>query len=152
MEWLVELLKNEYFVWGAMAVIVFAVTQGLKWLFVKPFTKKLNDKAKNIINSVILIIALGAAIGVEFLYSHFFLQETINITRALGGWGGASTVYAVFERFIKIFSGKEVDLGNPYTTEVGKETVELVEEVAKDGKVDANDKPAVESYLEMLNK
>ena len=151
MDWLLELLKNEYFVWGAMAVIVFAITQGLKWLLVKPFTKKLNEKAKNIINSVILIIAFGAAVGIEFLYAQYFLGETLNLARALSGWGGASTVFAVFERIVKMFD-KNAKVENPFDTEIGNATVDFVESVAQDGKFDSNDKPALDNYLELLEK
>ena len=145
MEFIHKLLNNEYFVWGAMAVIIFAVTQGLKWLLVKPYTNKLNKKAKNIVNSVILLIAFGCAVGVEFLYASLYLKTGINLARAVSGWGGASLVYDLFERIMKHFN-KESVVENPYKTESGKAVAELVEEVSSDGKVDENDKHAVADF------
>lgn len=140
-----SLLRNDYFVWGAMAVIVFAVTQGLKWLLVKPYTNKLNKKAKNIVNSVILLIAFGCAVGVEFLYANFYLKTGIDLARAVSGWGGASLVYDLFERIVKWFEKNKV-VENPYKTEAGKAVTELVEEISADGKVDGNDKHAVADF------
>lgn len=145
MEFIHKLLNNEYFVWGAMAVIIFAVTQGLKWLLVKPYTNKLNKKAKNIVNSVILLIAFGCAVGVEFLYAHFYLKTGIDLARAVSGWGGASLVYDLFERIVKFF-GKQTNTENPYETKAGEAVKELVEEISKDGKVDENDKHAVADF------
>lgn len=147
-----ELLNNESFVFGVMSVIAFLVTQGLKWAFVKPFTKNLDKKKKTLINSIILIIAFGSAVLCEFLYSHFWLHSALDINRALSGWGGASGVYGIFEWVLKVISGGSVKLENPYNTEEGKDTTDFIKNITKDGKFDKKDNPIVKEYIEKLDK
>ena len=147
-----ELLNNEKVVLIIMGIIAFLVTQGLKWAFVKPFTKNLNTRVKTIINSVILIIAFGSAVLCEFLYSHFWLHTAMNLSRASYGWGYASAVYGVFETVLKFIKGKEVKVENPYETEVGKQTTELIGNITKDGKIDKNDSQAMKDYANKLSQ
>ena len=147
-----ELLNNEKIVLIAMGIVAFLVTQGLKWAFVKPFTKNLNTRAKTIINSVILIIAFGSAVLCEFLYSHFWLHTAINLTRASYGWGYASGVYGVVEMVIRFIKCDNVKLENPYKTEEGKQTTELIEDITKDGKIDKEDSQSMKDYVNKLNK
>lgn len=147
-----ELLNNEKIVLIAMGIVAFLVTQGLKWAFVKPFTKNLNTRAKTIINSVILIIAFGSAVLCEFLYSHFWLHTAINLTRASYGWGYASGVYGVVEMVIRFIKGDNVKLENPYKTEEGKQTTELIEDITKDGKIGKEDSQSMKDYVNKLNK
>lgn len=144
-----ELLNNEWFVMGAMAVIAFAITQGLKWAFVKPFTKNLTEKKKNIINSVIILIAFGSSVLCEFLYSHFWLHTSINFIRAFSGWTGASSVYAIVERVLKTFK-KDAKLENPYETESGKDLVETLGVVVQDNKIDTKDKDIVKEFIDKV--
>ena len=147
-----ELLNNEKIVLIAMGIVAFLVTQGLKWAFVKPFTKNLNTRAKTIINSVILIIAFGSAVLCEFLYSHFWLHTAINLTRASYGWGYASGVYGVVEMVIRFIKGDNVKLENPYQTEEGKQTTKLIENITKDGKIGKEDSQSMKDYVNKLNK
>ena len=147
-----ELLNNEKVVLVIMGIIAFLVTQGLKWAFVKPFTKNLNTRAKTIINSVILLIAFGSAVLCEFLYSHFWLHTTINLSRASYGWGYASAVYGVFETILKFIKGKDVKLDNPYETEEGKQTTELIVNIAKDGKIDKKDEQSIKDFANKLSQ
>ena len=147
-----KLLNNEKIVLIAMGIVAFLVTQGLKWAFVKPFTKNLNTRAKTIINSVILIIAFGSAVLCEFLYSHFWLHTAINLTRASYGWGYASGVYGVVEMVIRFIKGDNVKLENPYQTEDGKQTTKLIEDITKDGKIGKEDSQSMKDYVNKLNK
>ena len=147
-----ELLNNEKIVLIAMGIVALLVTQGLKWAFVKPFTKNLNTRAKTIINSVILIIAFGSAVLCEFLYSHFWLHTAINLTRASYGWGYASGVYGVVEMVIRFIKGDNVKLENPYQTEEGKQTTKLIEDITKDGKIGKEDSQSMKDYVNKLNK
>lgn len=146
-----ELLNNETFVWGVMGLVAFLVTQGLKWAFVKPFTKNLDKRTKTILNSVILLIAFGSAVLCEYLYSHFWLNAPIDFNRALYGWGSASGFYGVFETIIKIIKGNEIKLENLFEMEEGKETSELLTKATKDGKIDKNDKEFAKEFFEKLN-
>lgn len=147
-----KLLNNEKIVLIAMGIVAFLVTQGLKWAFVKPFTKNLNARTKTIINSVILLIAFGSAVLCEFLYSHFWLHTAINLTRASYGWGYASGVYGVVEMIIRFIKGDNVKLENPYKTEEGKQTTKLIEDITKDGKIDKEDSQSMKDYVNKLNK
>jgi hypothetical protein len=147
-----ELLNNTKVILIAMGIVAFLVTQGLKWACVKPFTKNLNKRAKTIVNSVILLIAFGSAVLCEFLYSHFWLHTTISLSRASYGWGYASGVYGVVEMIIKFIKGDNVRLENPYQSEEGKQTVELVGNITKDGKIDKKDSQSMKDYVNKLNK
>lgn len=147
-----QLLNNEKIILIAMGVVAFLITQGLKWAFVKPYTKNLNTRAKTIINSVILIIAFGSAVLCEFLYSHFWLHTAMNLSRASYGWGYSSGVYGVFEVILKFIKGEDTKLDNPYETEEGKETIKLVENIAKDGKIDKRDSQSIRDFANKLNK
>lgn len=147
-----ELLNNKKIVLIVMGIVAFLVTQGLKWAFVKPFTKNLNTRAKTIINSVILIIAFGSAVLCEFLYSHFWLHTSISLTRASYGWGYASGVYGVVEMVIRFIKGDNVKLENPYQTEEGKQTIKLIEDITKDGKIGKEDSQSMRDYVNKLNR
>ena len=147
-----ELLNNTTFVWGVMSMLTFLITQGLKWVFVKPYTKNLSQRKKTIINSVILLIAFAISVLCEYFYSRFWLNVPIDINRAFIGWSGASGCYAVFERILKAIKGENVVVDNPFQTEEGEATVDFVKEVVKDGKIDKKDKDVAYDFLEKLNQ
>lgn len=140
MEWAFELLKNEYFVWCAMAVIIFALTQVLK-LPIKYFTKKIsNQRVRRMVNATILLIPFALGVLVDFLYSTYYLHSAFTIITGLGYGTAGISLYGAIERFFK------VKTENPYETEAGKAVTELVEEISADGKVDGNDKHAVADF------
>ena len=144
MEWLVELLNNEHFVWGVMSVLIFAFTQVLK-LPIKHFTKKIeNERFKKIANISILVLAYGIAVLLDFLFAHFYLHTDLNLMRAFYSWSGSSAVYSFIERFF----GKKVE--NEHETAEGQAVKLLFGSVAKDNKVDKNDKTAVDEFLEKV--
>lgn len=147
-----EILNNQTFVWGAMAIIIFVVTQGLKWILVKPYTQKLNGRAKTILNSLILVIAFGVAILCEYLYSSLWLKiSSINIDRILTGWSGASSVFAIFEVVVKTIKPNTV-IENPFKTNEAKNVDKLIKEVVDDGKINKEDSIAVKDFADKLNK
>lgn len=141
------LLHNDYFVWCAMAVIIFGITQVLK-LPIKCFTKKIaNERARKIVNATILIIPFVLGVLFEFLYSTYYLHSAFTVITGLGYGTASISLYGIVERFFK------VKIPNPYeTTEEGKAVTDLVESIQADGKVDHEDKTAVEEFLEKLNK
>ena len=146
MEWFFELLNNEIFVWGAMAVIIFAFTQFLK-LPIKHFTSKIESKrGKKLANASILILAFGVAVLLDFLFAYFYLKEGVDLLRALRNWTGSSAVYSLIERFF----GVKVD--NPMETEEGKAVVDLATEACADKKIDKNDKGAVKEFWFRVNE
>ena len=140
MEFIHKLLNNEYFVWCAMAVIIFALTQVLK-LPIKYFTKKIsNQRVRRMVNATILLIPFALGVFVDFLYSTYYLHSAFTIITGLGYGTAGISLYGAIERFFK------VKTENPYETEAGKAVTELVEEISKDGKVDGKDKHAVADF------
>lgn len=147
MAWLHDILYNDYFIWCAMAVIIFIITQLIKLPY-KFFTKKTikNERARKIANAVILLIPFGLGVLAEFLYTTYYLHTAFTIIVGLGYGTASISLYGIIERFFK------VKIQNPYETEEGKAVQELVENVTSDGKVDSNDKSAVQEFLKKINK
>ena len=64
------LLENQVVVYAVMAALIFGLTQGLKWLFIKPFTNKIkNEKARKAVNTTIYFIPYALGILFEFVYA-----------------------------------------------------------------------------------
>ena len=144
MEFIHKLLNNSYFVWGSMAVIIFALTQVLK-LPIKACTKHIgNERVRRMVNSTILLIPFAVGVVLDFVYSTYYLHGAFSIINGLGYGTAGISLYGAVERFFKVKSL------NPYNTEEGKAVTELVEEVSKDGKVDANDKHAVKDFWDKV--
>lgn len=147
MEVIKQLLSNEYFVWCAMAVIIFLVTQVLK-LPIKAATKHIkNERTRKIVNATILLIPFGLGVLFEFLYTTYYLHTVFTVITGLGYGTAGISLYGVIERFFK------VKVNNPYeTTEEGKAVQELVEKVQEDGKIDEQDISAVDEFWKTINK
>ena len=144
MEFIHKLLNNEYFVWCAMAVIIFALTQVLK-LPIKYFTKKIaNERVRRMVNATILLIPFAVGIALDFLYSTYYLNAAFSVITGLGYGTAGISLYGAIERFFK------VKTENPYETEAGKAVTELVEEISKDGKFDGEDKHAVKDFWDKV--
>lgn len=153
MEVIKQLLSNEYFVWCAMAVIIFCLTQLLK-LPIKAATKHIkNEKARKIANKVIVLIPVLLGLLAEFLYGTLLLPAIgmaiipFNGATGLSYASGSIMVYSIFE----IKTGIKIE--NPYTdTEEGKAVVELIEKVQSDGKLDEQDLSEVEKFWKTVGK
>lgn len=146
MEIIKQLLANEYFVWCAMAVIIFGVTQLLK-LPIKACTKKIkNERVRRSVNAIILLIPFALGVLAEFLYTTYYLHTAFTVITGLGYGTAGISLYGIVERFFK------VKVPNPYDTEEGKAVKELVDNVAADGKVDDKDVDAVKDFYKKINK
>lgn len=147
MEVIKQLLSNEYFVWCAMAVIIFLVTQVLK-LPIKAATKHIkNERARKIANATILLIPFGLGVLAEFLYTTYYLHTVFTVITGLGYGTAGISLYGIIERFFK------VKVENPYeATDEGKAVQELVEKVQEDGKIDEKDVSAVDEFWKTINK
>lgn len=140
MESFLELLKNDYFVWCAMAVIIFALTQVLK-LPIKACTKHIdNQRMRRMVNATILLIPFALGVLADFLYSTYYLHSAFTVITGLGYGTAGISLYGAIERFFK------VKVENPYDCEEGQAVTGFVEEVSKDGKVDGNDKHAIADF------
>lgn len=147
MQWLHDILQNSFFVWCAMAVIIFLVTQVIK-IPIKFLTKKIkNERTRKIINSVILLIPFGLGVLGEFLYATYYLHSTFTVIAGLGYGTAGISLYGIVERFFKVKSD------NPYTTtEEGKAVKDLIDNVTEDNKIDLNDASAVKEFLDKLKE
>ena len=147
-----ELLNNTVFVYGAMSVIIFAVTQGLKWAFIKPWTNKIpNERARKAVNTTIYLIPYALGILFEYLYGVMLMQGEFNAVMGIIHGTSGIACYGVFERLYAVFTGKSTSLGNPFgdaaTAQAAKECAYAVVE---DGKVNADDLPALAAFYKKV--
>lgn len=146
MSTITQILHNEYFIWCAMAVIIFGITQVLK-LPIKYFTNKIqNERTRKIVNTIILLIPFGLGVLFEFLYSTYYLHTAFTVITGLGYGTAGISLYGIIERFFK------VKVKNPYTeTEEGQAVTELIQDITADGKVDSNDIDAIQAFYNKVN-
>lgn len=136
-----ELLHNKTFIVFAMSVIVFLITELLKVTLIKPFTSKIkNERVKRSVNATILLLAISCGVVLDYLYCTFYLHTAFSIITGLGYGAGAITLYSTIERFFK------VKISNPYKTVEGEAIVTCLDEICKDGKLDAKDGDAVKDF------
>jgi hypothetical protein len=140
------ILQNEVIMFGFFSTVIFALTQALKIPFKKLTSKIANEKTRKRVNCVILIFPFLLGILADALFSYFYHGEMLDLITGLGYGTGSIALYNVVERFLG------VSINNPYKTEEGKDITNLVEAVAKDGKVNDKDLPAVKEYIKKLNK
>ena len=64
------LFNRQVLVLGLMVFLTFALTQGLKWASVKPWTNKLkNERARKAINTVIFFFPYAISLAIEFVFA-----------------------------------------------------------------------------------
>lgn len=144
MEFIHQLLKNEYFVWCFMAVIIFALTQVLK-LPIKACTKNIkNERVRRMVNATILLIPFVVGITIDFFYSTYYLHGAFSVINGLGYGTAGISLYGAIERFFK------VKTQNPYESVEGQAVTEFVDEILKDGNFSENDKHAVKDFWEKV--
>ena len=120
-----ELLHNQAFILPCMAVIIFALTQGLKFPYKKFFTSKIKDERKrHIANIVILLIPFALGVLGDYLYSTYYLLEAFDIVRGLGYGTASISLYGIINQFLVS------KISNPYEeTEEGKADVKAVDNI-----------------------
>lgn len=145
------LLENPVLVYLVMAFLVFGITQGLKWVLVKPWTNKLkNERARKAINSIIFFIPYAVGFALEFLYSVVIAKGEFNAMVGFVVGGGGHSVYSLFEVGYAIATGK-IDINKRFATNEDEQAAEeLAHEIAKDGKIDKNDGSAIKSFWEKI--
>lgn len=132
-----ELLKNETFVWGAMALLVLCFSQLFK-LPIKAITKKAikNESARSRVNTALMLIPLALGVLCDWLFCTLYLHISFSVVEGIKIGGTAVTLYGMLEKLIKGVKSQETI-----------KTIELVNTITKDGKVDKNDKSAVTEFL-----
>lgn len=146
------LLENQLFVYAVMAVLVFALTQGLKWALVKPWTSKIkNEKARKAVNTVIYFFPYFIGIALEFAYSVWIMNTEPNMLIGAINGGAAHSVYSLFEHLYNLAKGKKTKVvEQEEKSELEKAIDELVMSAVEDNKVDENDKPALKAFLDKV--
>lgn len=143
------LFANRVFVLCFMAILTFGLTQGLKWVCVKPWTNKLeNERVRKAINTIIYFFPYAISLGLEFVFAIITKGEFNALVAFIVG-GGSHSVYGFFEMIYGVITGK-IKIKNFATTEEEKVVEDFVHEVAKDGKIDNNDRPALNAFLEKI--
>lgn len=144
------IFSSRVFAMFVMALLTFAITQGLKWVLVKPWTNKLeNERARKSINMVIFFFPYAVALGLEFLYATFILKGEANAYIALIVGGGGHSVYGFFEMIWGVATGN-IKFKRQATNDEEKAVEDFVVSVAEDGKVNEDDTPALNAFLEKL--
>lgn len=142
------ILRNESLFSVIMAFIVFLLV-GLIKQPIKLLTKKLDEKIRKIVNSVILLFPFGLGILAQFLCNHFgwteFSYETNDIL-VEGVLVGAQSIamYGLIERTFGL------KVKNPYKTGDGAEIVETANEIVKDKKITVS--KIVTLFSKLFNK
>lgn len=146
------LLQNQVVMYALIAVLIFFLTQGLKWAFIKPFTNKIkNKKVRKAVNTTIYFIPYALGILFEFVYTVFLVHTDFSVFMGIIHGTSGIAFYGVFERGYSFFTGKSSNIENPYeTTEEGKSVKELIDRVTEDGKIDETDRPALNAFLEKI--
>ena len=140
------LLDNQVLVLCLMAVLTFALTQGLKWVGVKHWTNKLkNDRARKAINTVIFFFPYAIALGLELLLTLITKGEFNALVGLIVG-GGSHSVYGLFEMIYGVAAGN-IKVKKVAQTAEEKAVEDFVYEITKDDKIDGNDHPALQAFL-----
>lgn len=136
-----ELLNNEYFVWGAMAIIVLCLSQLLK-LPIKALTKKTikNENARVRVNTALMLIPLALGVLCDWLFCTLYLGIPFSVVEGVKVGGTAVTLYGMIEKLIKGSQSKETTA-----------TIKLVNDITKDGSVDKSDVQSIKDFANKLN-
>lgn len=145
------LLDNQVLVCFVMAILCFAITQGLKWAFVKPWTKKIsNEKVKKSINTVIFFFPYALGILFEILLSVYVTNTAPNLLIGALNGGAGHSVYDLFERGWSIANGKLEEKKPHAKTDDEKAAEELVFGVTEDNSIDENDHSKVKEFWDKV--
>lgn len=147
------ILQNQVLVYCFMAFLVFGITQGLKWAVVKPWTNKLkNERARKAINTIIFFFPYAVGVFLEFMYSVVLMNGQFNAFMGIINGGAGHSAYALYERIYAVVTGNKNGKVFRNLSKEEKEWQEMLLGVADDGKIDENDKDALQSFWEKIGK
>lgn len=145
------LLADKVFLYSAVAILSFLITQGLKWILVKPWTRKLSNKTvAKAINSIIFLFPYGVGIALEIVISVYLTNSVPNLLIGALNGGAGHSVFALYERAWDIATRKFTKKRSNATTEEEKAAEELVFSSTEDNKIDKDDSPALAAFLEKV--
>lgn len=138
------LLHNMTFIYCAMALVIFLITNLLK-LPIKMLTGKIKSETiRKRVNTIIYLIPFALGIILDFVYCTYYLKCAYSVIRGLTYGTASISLYHGIEQNFKI----KVD--NPYETEEGKAALEMVEKVKEDGQITKEDVPAVKDFWDAV--
>lgn len=133
------ILKTNWFSWSIMSLIVFCLTFAVK-IPIKLITKNIkDDRARELVNICIMLVPLALGVLLNYVYCVVLVGKVFSITAGLEIGAGAMTLYAGWEKITKGKVSKETQA-----------TIELAEDVVKDGKVDKKDVSAVKEFYDKV--
>lgn len=138
-----NMLNNSAFVYALMAVMTFGITQGLKWAFVKPWTNKLSDeRVRKSVNTVIFLFPYAVGLALEYVIATFITHTTPDLFVGAMSGGAGHSVFALYERVYNIITGRstaKLDENNA--------AEKFIADIIADGKINGDDKPALQEFL-----
>lgn len=147
------IFQNPIFVYSVMAILSFAITQGLKWAFVKPWTNKLKGKHERVrkaINSVIFLFPYAVGIVLEVLLSVYVTHTVPNLLIGALNGGAGHSVYHLYERGMDIARGDFTKKNSHATTDEERAAEEMVFGITEDNSVDANDQSKIKEFWDKV--
>lgn len=143
-DFILGLTNNEAFIWCAMAVVVFILTNLFK-IPIKHFTNKISDERKRrMANIVILVIPFVLGVALDFVYSTFYLHIMFSVIRGIGYGSAGISLYGVVERFFKVKTNNEWE-----NTEDGRQITKKANEIISK---DVETESAVEKFKRTVGK
>lgn len=143
-DFILGLTNNEAFIWCAMAVVVFILTNLFK-IPIKHFTSKISDERKRrMANIVILVIPFVLGVALDFVYSTFYLKIMFSVIRGIGYGSAGISLYGVVERFFKVKTNNEWE-----NTEDGRQITKKANEIISK---DVETESAVEKFKRTVGK
>lgn len=144
------IISNKYILMVVMSVVLFFITEGLKRPIKLLTGKAKTARARKLLNLVIMIVPIGLGMLCEYLYNVLFLKQSFDVLGALSYGMSALVLYTPIEVIFFGKNKKKAESENPYDTEEGKSAVNLIKNIAKDGKLDINDIPAIKDFYDKI--
>lgn len=144
MEWLNQILYNQEISMWVMAVIVALLTEVLK-LPIKACTKTLDKTARERVNALIILLAVGIGMFIYYLYCTHIAHIEFQYVNGASIGGLASVAYDALMRLI----GKNGS--NPFKTEGGEEMLNAIEKASADGEISEDEKKEIQAYVDGID-
>lgn len=136
-----ELLSNDYFVLGAMSVIICLISQLIK-MPIKHFTNKIkNEVVEKRVTALFMLLPLALGVLFNFLYNTYYLHIAFSVVTGLS-WGTTSIMF--YQGVKRFFTGKDTPIEEQQQLE---DIQTLANAIGNDGKLNAEDGSAVKDFL-----
>ena len=129
MQWLKVILYNQKIMIWIMALLVFLLTQLLKFP-IKFFTNKIKkESTRKAVNSTIMLLPFALGCLVEYIYCYYILHCAFDLTAGFILGGQSMAFYGIIDHLFGI------KIENELETEEGQEVLEAISDAQADGVV-----------------